>query len=147
MGTRRCLYPGDHLRASPNLNLILGSAYGVGSPTNPSLPCPHRGGRAWARANLRACSARSMRTLAPLWRAFYGPSTGLAGLAGHHTLSPGVGVGRCFPERAVRAFFALSYAQWARAGPVSFVASMGAWTAGLNANPIGGALHPVHIMT
>ena len=31
-------------RTATNPNLILGSAYGVGSPTNPSMYCPHRGG-------------------------------------------------------------------------------------------------------
>lgn len=54
MGTRRCQHPTDHLRAYPNLNLILGSAYGVGSPTNPSLHCPHRGGRAGPYARVDA---------------------------------------------------------------------------------------------
>ena len=88
MGTRMGIHPTDHLRASPNLNLILGSASGVGSPTNPSLHCPHRGGRAGptralTRAVLRAVAGlqsaghalawrASLRAVAGAWRALLG---------------------------------------------------------------------------
>ena len=81
MGTRRY-----HLRASTNPNLILGSAYGVGSPTNPSLHCPHRGGRTVRSAGPHAgdfpgrggpakrglCAGIGGPVCGP-WRAFYGP--------------------------------------------------------------------------
>ena len=57
-------------------NLILGSAYGVGSPTNPSLHCPHRGWagraghtRALTRAVLRALAGLYCAPYALAWRA------------------------------------------------------------------------------
>ena len=58
-----------------------GSAYGVGSPTNPSLHCPHRGARAGLWAALRAGKfAGLQRTIyAKPCAAMAGRFTGLAG--------------------------------------------------------------------
>ena len=87
MTTRRACVSGPQktrLSSVRNPKSNLGSAYGVGSPTNPSLSVPIGAsgqpyGPRFALANLRAYSARSMRTLARVWRANLRAFTGRLG--------------------------------------------------------------------
>lgn len=151
MTTRRACVSGPQttrLSSVGNPKSNLGSAYGVGSPTNPSLHCPIGGvaGRALHHAgDFPGRGGPSKRGLCTgLGGPFCGPCWARGGpcwafpvsmLSVYHTLAGRVGFS-CAAMFAVGASLACLFCR-ILAGHLS----------GTNANPKRATLHPVHIMT